>query len=359
MKKHKTLIVIVSIFLGVTLLIAAVFVVSGLTHNAKVNGTFALDEEYMGTAYNNANLSRGNLAYADGKLYYNYCPYSKLSGALSYGTYAITDKGSYRFFWMGPTLYNSGTLPVLQTFHGELYDLNTADGADPDTAELLDWRDRSISNNIRTSDDAVYRYTYYNIYRSEDGEKEETVFEQAYDIQDRSDNYITDHSVTYLARNGHLKEYDFEKQEFTIDVDLTEYDLQVTNPYDLITYAFITPIKCGEQTLFFATPGAEDEYLYEVTDDGLKLLYTREFSGPDLSGELNDNCYNACGDYVFISNLIKGIDKINVKTGEVANIVPEGTQDIYVFGDKWVYYTKQDFRLYRTSQDGQITEKVY
>lgn len=365
MKKHKTLIIILSIFLGIILLIITVFGVSALSHNAKLNSSFTLDEDYMDTAYNNAFLSRGNLAYADGKLHYNYCPYSKLSGAFSYGIYTITDKGSYRSFYDGPKLLASDMMSPMMVIQGKLYGIDGEPfGSDieseAESFEYLADREKTLYRDIRSTDRSLFRYTYYNIYRSMDGANEEEVFTQAYDIQDRSENYLTDHSITYLGLNGHLKEYDFDKQEFTIDVNLSEYGFQVTDPYDLITYAFVTPLKCGEKTLLFISPGAEDEYLYEVTDDNqIKLLYIREYSGTDISGEMDYNYYNACGDYVFISNRYYGITKINVNNGKSETIVPSGTKDIYVFGNKWIYYTKNDYRLYRTSQDGKITEKVF
>lgn len=99
--------------------------------------------------------------------------------------------------------------------------------------------------------------------------------------------------------------------------------------------------------------------MYEVTGDSLKLLYTRAYSGTDLSGDMDYCYYNVCGDNMFISNRYYGISKINVNTGEAETIVPNGTKDIYVFGDKWIYYRKDDDKLYRTTQDGSITEKVY
>ena len=365
MKKHKTLFIILFIFLGLAIAAAAIFGVFKLIHNADANGVFTLDEEYMDTAYNNSHLSKGNLAYADGKLYYNYYPSTAhLSSFFTYGVYAVSDHGSHRISHKEFLKYfDMSEIPKkLYVFQGKLYETELQE-ATPDEYGVITYNDDSPPiENTAVSDHAIYRYGSDVLYISEDGVNEEPLFTQAYDIDSHywgiTASYITDQSIVYLSGDGHLKEYDFDKKEYTVDIELAPYDMQVTDPYDGITYTVITPIKCGDKTVIFAERD-RDVSLYEVTDGKLELLYTREGTYAELSGESDFSYYNAIGDNVFISSLGKGIDKINVATGEVTNILPDGSKELYVFGDKWIYYSTKDDKLYCVTQDGQTTKKVF
>ena len=308
------------------------------------------DETYTDNSYNNALFSHGNMVYADGKLYYNFTP-NNITGILAQGTYCITDNSKERVQDFGITLYPS--VPTLGIFQGKLF----MPVANEDISQIYPvFKDFSSDVKFTVSENALYFYVGSKVYISKDGIHSETLFDKANEIGDMSPCYITEKSITYLSVNGHLKEYDFKKQEFIIDEELSKYDIHVEDKYNLIDYTFVKPLKCGDKTLLFADQTSKDFRLYDVSD-GFKLLYTREYTNREASGGDDFCSYNVCGSNVYISNIAKGIDKIDLTTGRVTNLVPENTNDICIFGDKWVYYFSGD-TVFRTSQDGMTTEKV-
>lgn len=100
---------------------------------------------------------------------------------------------------------------------------------------------------------------------------------------------------------------------------------------------------------------------------GNTLYYTANYDLGILNLETGDvskiknaagNYYQILGDYAFQSNLM-GLNKINLKTGEITNLTPDFAGSINAV-DGWLYYIngKDSNTIYKVDMNGQNREKL-
>lgn len=103
--------------------------------------------------------------------------------------------------------------------------------------------------------------------------------------------------------------------------------------------------------------GFQDNILYYTANYDLGVL---DLTTGDISKIKNaaGNAYQILGDYAFQSNLM-GLNKINLKTGEIKNLTPDFAGYINAV-DGWLYYIngKDKNTIYRVDMDGQNREKL-
>ncbi len=103
--------------------------------------------------------------------------------------------------------------------------------------------------------------------------------------------------------------------------------------------------------------GFQDNTLYYTANYDLGVL---DLTTGDISKIKNaaGNYYQMLGDYAFQSNLM-GLNKINLKTGEIKNLTPDFAGYINAV-DGWLYYIngKDKNTIYRVDIDGQNREKL-
>lgn len=103
--------------------------------------------------------------------------------------------------------------------------------------------------------------------------------------------------------------------------------------------------------------GFQDNTLYYTANYDLGVL---DLTTGDISKIKNaaGNYYQILGDYAFQSNLM-GLNKINLKTGEIKNLTPDFAGYINAV-DGWLYYIngKDKNTIYRVDIDGQNREKL-
>lgn len=306
------------------------------------------------------NTHEGELACLDGKLYYYFDCNDNLT---KNGLFEISENASrivnnsnkydsYRngmYCFQGNTVFadfvyrddNMDTFPVSE---GIINRVNP-DSCSVELFSQLKSDDIDYYDDIIFDVDTLYAFAGNKIYASKDGKSIKPVFDKADDIlldKDYGDRFysISGGKLVYISGDKHIKEYDFKSRKYMLDKKLNKNLSDNNNRYK----AFTT-----EGKVFLEVVG--DLYnLYCVTDD-FKLVY----SDKDFWANA---CY--CADNGFYLGSDRGIDYVSADTLKTKHISSQPVDDIYVFGDKWIYYKEnEDDTLFRISKDGKTTERVF
>ncbi|MCR5636669.1 MAG: hypothetical protein K6F76_05785 [Clostridiales bacterium] len=367
---NKTL----KILLAVFFVIIIVFSCFALIENEKSKIPFDFDESLVSNSFNNAYMSGGDLAAVNGYLCFNYKAHNTdFTGLLNYGLYKIGGKGKSRIYWEGPNLWPYECLYTLQVykdnllfdeyylygdntytasgFNGNIYHINTDTGSIELFSTIKDAK-KNKYEYYRAIDDKIYVFSKDKIYLSTDCENVEVIFDKLSDIKLEDayvkDCYIYGNTLTYITRDGYVQMYDYVDKKILFNELFDLKDINAEYYYD------IQNIVVCKDKIFFTVCTDNGFEIYNVSD-GFKKIYT-QLDISDYYCYKFTNCYDK---YILVSSETGGIDLINTETEKITNIVKFGTDDVYVVGDKWIYYVDYKNNLHRVTYDGKIDEKIF
>ena len=336
--------VIITISIAVALTIAALAFVIYLNSNFLPKGRFVPDE----STFDNS-LNGNDLILMDDKLYYNYNGNDDL---LKYGTYEIDKDGSRRVQWNGPSFSGGAPLDYFKLFKGNLllpdisasggiYRYNTDTQSKESFSSLKDYRENRYQS-FDIIDGKMYLSTKDKLFVSSDGVNTEEIFDLHNVSPDYSVYRISDDYIVYVSSGNHIKQYNYKTKKIVLDKKLFIPDKELE----------LEDIFLIENNIVLEYSNDFGTKIYNFSDN--KMLY--ETGG----GYYYLNDVNTCHDCLFVSVDEDGILSIDIKTGKTKKLVNGDNCYIYIFGDKWIYYTKgYDDILYRTTHDGKTTEKIF
>lgn len=360
MKKNytKSGVIVLAVLAGIVVLSIAAFNIFNYFYWPK--GHLKSTESSSNKTISVSNSPSDNLTPLNNKLYFNYSkPGDMAKHALveiNSNTSAIKHWGGFRlkgdsdgFYHKINTFKGSIIVNGYGEFDGKLYKYNT----DTDKIELystLENRDKNKYIDYKIRGNKIYVISLDKIYVTYDGIKVKTVFDKMNDIAE--DIYdISNDSLLYVSNNKHIKEYDLIKGKYV-------FDKKNTNKMVLESFIDYSIFKCGSQIILADSSGInENDYfkIYNVTDN-FKMIYLDDYS---------PCCFGYCNNLLFMGyswnyDETEGCLKVlDINTGKSKTISEDNTEDISVFGDKWVYYTDEDCRLFRITHNGKTKEKVF
>lgn len=357
MKKTKILLVVI-----ITIILSGLIIIN------YISVPFNIDENLVNNSFNNEFVGDGNLAIVDNKLYYNY---DANDDVFLYGLYKIGGCVSSRISWNGMSWSPGNDLHSLQVyknnllldgyqkndsykrtrFDGKIYRINTFTNSIELLFTIKD-ADKNGYEYYKVVNDKIFVFSKDKIYLSTDGENVNVIFDGLSDLASKSlyerKCYISDGKICYLTKDGHIQLYDYVNKKTLFNMFLNLKDID-TNSYDDVYNLIVHNDK------IFITVFTK-EYYYEVYDvtNGLEKIYSEQ----NASGDYSDytNCYK---NFILMSSESRGIDLIDTDKRTTKKIVKKDTRDVYVLGDKWIYYVDKNDKLNRTTYDGKITEKVF
>lgn len=355
--KHKLLITILLLLL----LIAAMAVFLMISVFMLYNGTFLPQSSALITGnvvdndYNNL-LAGGNLVRIGDKLYFNYHKNNYV-----YGLVEISSKGSQRIYWDGPKwfgyyIYNhpisryNGELLMMLEYQVQVYS--------PDSGAFLAYEPMSALSERHL------RFQAYNdsvIYLDEEGTSSLCISDA-----DAAEVLVDENVVAFYVSGDGLYYYqaentatpgEFRKNNILDGTDVSMFRLEdISGVYHLMVE--------GDYLIFDGyQPLSTDENNYSVykidlqhPDQGIKLVYT---GGSDYSASTYDiRCWNVYDGTVYVA-LPGGLKSVDLSTGEEMWHCDISAEECYIVDDLWVYVVDADGHLWRVSQSGGTTEKVF
>ncbi len=361
--KRGCIATVITVMSVIAIIIAVIAIGFAIRCNVVPTGKFTVDEQISDNSYNNANLSSGELVMLNDKLYYNFFGGDS---EYQYGTYEIDSSGSRRVQWNGPSI-NNPHLNSFEPYKGNLLmDEITVTGSihrfNPDTGSqegFINLKDAE-QNKYRTFviiDGRMYIFSDEKIFVSDDAVITKLVFDNLEDIAERDEKllYIKDNYITYVSKDEHIKKYNFKTKKYVLNKKLTLDYGDAESLLDYINNVFIVEDKimlnCGDE---------EKQIIYNITDN-CKVVYSCDYKS---SGRNPNDYVNVYKNKIYLLNTDNGLDVVDVDTGKVCNVVKSGVEEVYIFGDKWIYYNADYLAysggtLYRTTMDGRTTEKIF
>lgn len=337
---NKKVIAVVSSLLVFTVLcyVGSFFI---LRYSISLHGSFTSDEDCSVETFS---LSY-NLVRINDKLYYNNNPNNQLSPE---GIYEIDSNGSRYIEKLGVTFLSrhyefKGKLLHMETDNGMderplfnhnvfLYDPKT--GEEESTvidcdAEILDYR---------VYKDVLYLISSNTLYSSTDCEN----FRPVTSVKDMVSEYsdykygFGGNCFYYVNKDNTIKEFNLSNKK--------------TSEYKI-------PKKLRADTFDFIVCGGSPIYI-NWTDEAFIYNVKNNF---DLLCKTDMSTWCTAGNKLFF-NKGDNIVSIDIKTKQekeiIANTESIRVRDLYVFGDKWLYYEGYDSSLNRVPQSGGDAERI-
>lgn len=306
----KALKIIIIIFLIVLVVFGAGFF--AFKSYTTATGSFTQDEK-LDPVNGDSNPTDGfcNIGFKDGKLYYEFLP-SDLPGfeLRKAGIYVI-DENVPQF--IGDDIFLSDVVP------------SKASSDEEDEFDVI--------ANIK------------DMYDHNKNPDDEMDWERLYTV--------TDDYIIYLSKDLYIKKLDRKTLKCLYKTKLKD---NVIDFYNIFNYDFII----GGDKLFLEgqlssanNPDVSDSVVvYDVTK-GFKKIFEKNVGSLESYGF---KCYK---DKLFLYSTDSGIYSLNTNTGKNKNLTNQGITEIYIFGDKWVYFVNNSRCLYRVSQDGAAEETLF
>ncbi len=187
------------------------------------------------------------------------------------------------------------------------------------------------------------------------------------------DYYLDNDLFVYYADNDKLC-IRYKDKEKILDLNVYRFFLMgktiylLTDEGSLYTYDLLSPKN-------------NCKYLTELADDAVGDVFTVCYNYIYYVNYNNDKNTNELWKYSLIDKTKKRIVDKNVKSvnmydksfyyivdnnlyvdsvkGNPQKVTDVSADEIYIFGDKWIYLKDLDGRIYRSTHDGKITEKVF
>lgn len=359
--KHSIVAGIVTVISIIVIIIAVAVIGFVVRCNILPSGRCTVDEDLSDNSYNNTNLASDELVLLNNKLYYNF--YGGDTD-FQYGTYEIDKDGSRRVQYHGYAIKHPG-LDVFEAFKGKLLlDEITTTGSihiyNPDTQSEQSYATlkNAKKNRYQTYDvinGRMYIFSEDKIFVSDDAENTEVVFDNLDDIAKNSLDekllYIKGDIIAYVSKDESVKEYNFKTKKYVFNKKL---ELDYNGVEDLFVY--IDNVLIIDDDIIISATDESKQCIYNITEKN-KIIYSLDYSE---SGRNPNDYINVYKNQIYVLDVNDGLDCVDVGTSKVRKIVKDEVQDVYIFGDKWVYYVlDKGGKLYRTTHDGKITEKIF
>ena len=281
--------------------------------------------------YYGAHTSSGSsLVQVGARLYYSV---PSDNNPVDYGLYEITNKKIHRIWWDGIKLASS-----TGNYFNNLADYNDKLAmVDGETGQisLFDFKKKKFVEKEGAVSAFVAQRSEYQQYQTENDST--VLFSTLFGV----DYYIVD-------RNGSpvLYESDPEKDKDEVVFDFSSLESGVV----------CRDIYSRDATVFveFMSESGVCGFEYYAEEKEWKIFEGAEYKGRFASTEYLVKVCNA--DKADVS---AGIYVTKANTGETKKIYDGYVSEYHILDSKWVYFTLEDYSLWRVSVDGEVTEQVF
>ncbi|MBR2109193.1 MAG: hypothetical protein IJ932_04510 [Ruminococcus sp.] len=358
MVKRKGLIILIVIS-ALIILIASVVLYFCVFNNNYQSINIDLKEKPIDNVYNNLSNTGDSLTKINDRLYFNY-----YGDPLTYGTYEISDSYAKRVYWEGPSIESRYYLNLDNVYDNKLLSYgyqknyieyyNFEHGKNerfikidiPTSNNLTDFNPFVVNGNLLASiGSKIYKYSngMFDLVASKklcSKEYSSIAFDNDY-------MYFTsykDNGESY----DELCKYNLKTRKNISTIDISELG-------DVYSYVFADSIAFDDEMFSLIPDEKGDYYLYK---------FDFEKGSYEKLQEMNEECVlNGYDHKLFLSvssGKHKGIYKFN-NNKKSFELLKDGIcpVELYIFGEKWLYYIDDNHVLYRVTQDGKTAEKVF
>lgn len=322
----KPIVIIVSVVIMILIAVGIGAYVLFDTSREPMAKILVSDYKYYG-----ANTSSGSsLVQVGARLYYSV---PSDNNPVDYGLYEITNKKIHRIWWDGIKSVSStgNCFNNLADYNDKLAMVDSETGQ----ISVFDFKKKKFVPKEGVLSDFVSNRNEYQQYQSENDSP--VLFATLFGV----DYYIAD-------RNGSavLFENDPEKDKHEIVFDFSKLENGAVCRY----------MYSRDATVFveFLSESGVCGFEYYVEEKELKI-----YEGADYKGRFASDAY-----YVKVCNAdeqegFAGIFVTKAGTGETKQIYRGEVSEYYILDSKWVYFSLEDYSLWRVSVDGEVTEQVF
>lgn len=356
---------IIGLLVAAGIIISAISIIHFINYMYWPKGKFIPDENLS----DNISVS-GRLTRMGDKLYYSYVD---RGSAVRHGIFEITQSGSSLKYWdgfkikgsiaynldafKGNLLINSGMFYIDDISH-----LNLDTGNIETFSKLKGAKTKKNSYfNYVVSKDKIYLPSPDKIYVSYDGTNTKIAFDKVSDIIADGDiddpgttqlYTIDGDSLIYVSKDRRIKEYDLVKRKYVYNIKIKNKEL-FKKDY-LLNYDLF---KCGNKII--VTDERDGLTVYNASDN-FKKIYTGDDAYYTLA-TYNNLFFIGAESYLDDESAVKGnLTILDTTTGKTRTIINnKNITDIFVLGDKWVYFVDDENNLNRITRDGKAEEKVF
>lgn len=198
---------------------------------------------------------------------------------------------------------------------------------------------------IFTDNDTLYLVTEDKLYASKDLKTAKYVFDLSKICLDSDYEFkdcysVQNGSIIYISRDYYIYEYNFIQKKFLIKKKIPKKALHKHNSFSIY--------KIGKDIIL--ENDSDKNEVYNVSKDFKLLFNDKDFSILGSCGYKNK---------LFLSSYYNGIYLVDIDSGKSKKIFEKEVNSISVFGDKWIYFTDENYNLSRVTQDGKYIETVF
>ena len=358
MVKRKGLIIL-TVISALIILIASVVLYFCVFNNNYQSINIDLREKSIDNVYNNLSNTGASLTKIDDKLYFNFN-----GDFLTYGTYEISDTYAKRVYWEGPSIESRYYLDLDNVYDNKLLSYgyqekyieyyNFDNGKNerfikidiPTSNDLTDFNPFVVNGNLLASNGS-------KIYKYSNGKFELAASKKLCSKEYSSVAFDNDYMyfISYKD-NGEsydkLCKYNLKTRKIISTIDISELG-------DIYYYVFADSIAFDDEMFSLIPDEKYDYYLYK---------FDFEKGSYEKLQEMNEECVlNGYAHKLFMSvssGERKGIYKFN-NNKKSFELLKDGIcpVELYIFGEKWLYFIDDNHVLNRVTQDGKTTEKVF
>ncbi len=326
----KQIIIIVSIALATLIAVLGVvgFFVFGTNRKSMAKISASTEIRY------GADTSSGSsLVQVGARLYYSV---PATESATKYGIYEINNQGIRRVWWDG-IKFNAENAPVYDNLvvYGEYL-------------ASVDRESGQISVFDSEKGNFVTKENTYSSYVTTGNDLDKAIFSE------ESAGHTSLFNKTYFVTS----------QEGKLKLNVKSADNKVTTLY---RYETRDPLTCTSVYSSGACVYAEIDTVrgvecmqYNTESGKTKILSSDEYMGKPMYTE--DGTY---GVYVYNPDIYEeddesvGIFVTNIETGERKRVYTGSVRDWYILDNMWIYFSLEDYSLYRVDYKGETLEQVF
>lgn len=200
-------------------------------------------------------------------------------------------------------------------------------------------------NDFYSYGDTLYLISDDKIYATTDGVEVEPVFDNMKDVDEDcySLAYNSDKSVSfvYQSKDNRIVEYNLTGKRTVFDKKYSKKLLSSDYLRDVV--------RLGDSVYYF---DYSDSFKIYNVEDSFKMIAEIRIGSVFTS-------WCGCENTLYIGDYDAGIISVNLNSGKNEQLIDISIDDIYMLGDKWVYYVDNDKNLHRILSDGSKEELVY
>ena len=317
----------VTIFLFLILTLLMTGCSENSVHNVKI--------EASDIQYHNALSSYGSaLIQIDDKLYYSVGTYNN---SFDYGIYEISNEGTKRIWYDGvKSLKDTGTYhSALVEYEGKLAEINGITGQ----ISIFDF-EKSEFEEVKD----VYSPFVLNQCEIESFQIDNEARVECIELDGKYYYYVDDYGTITLY------EYSLDTGDYTVICEIS----------DMFKSIILSDIFSYDGSIYIEDHAPDNSIgAIKYTPKTNQIVYlTREkYAGKPINEK---NAVYVINEYPYnIGDTNNGIYLTNLDTEKTVKIHSGYIKRWYVLDEKWVYYSLDDYSLWRVSIDGKINEKVF